>query len=137
MVATARAQRGSPPHSAGRGIALLIVVVAVAVNAASRQLTAAVSAVVTAAIPVLIARGVVRLLREQGVTGHAVAGGLAIYLSIGLVFAWIIGFVAPVDSTPCFAQHTSATEGTGCISAMTTTGFGDFSDATPSVIPFQ
>ena len=78
--------------------------------------------------------GLLRLLRERGVTLQAVAGALAIYLSVGLVFAWIIGFIAQVDSTPYFAQHTSGTEGDrGCFrfTTLTTTGFGDFSAATP------
>ena len=76
-----------------------------------------------------------RGLRERGVTVQAVAGGLAIYLSIGLVFAWIIGFITHVDSTPCFAQHTNGTEGDRVyfsFTTLTTTGFGDFSAAAPA-----
>ena len=66
---------------------------------------------VTAAVPVTLVGGLLRLLRERGVTLQAVAGALAIYLSVGLVFAWIIGFIAQVDSTTYFSQHTSGTEG--------------------------
>jgi hypothetical protein len=50
------------------------------------------------------------------------------------VFAWIIGFIAQVDSTPYFSQHTSGTEGdrvSFSFTALTTTGFGDFSAAIP------
>ncbi len=93
-----------------------------------------VTALVTAAIPVAIVGGLLRLLRERGVTLQAVAGALAIYLSVGLVFAWIIGFIAQVDSTPYFAQHTSGTEGDRVyfsFTVLTTTGFGDFSAAAP------
>ena len=114
---------------------MVAVVVAVATGAVSGQLTALVGAVVTAAIPVVISRGVVRLLRERGVTVQAVAGALAIYLAVGLVFAWIISFIAHVDSTPYFAQHTSGTEGERVyfsFTVLTTTGFGDFSAATPA-----
>ncbi len=117
------------------GIAMLAVVVAVATGAVSRQLTDAVGAVVTAAVPVVIFQGVVRLMRERGVTVQAVAGALAIYLSVGLVFAWIISFIAHVDSTPYFAQHTSGTQGDRVyysFTVLTTTGFGDFSAATPA-----
>ena len=76
----------------------------------------------------------VEILRERGVTVQAVAGALAIYLAIGIVFAGIINFIAQVDSTPYFAQHTSGTPGDPVyfsFTALTTTGFGDFSAATP------
>jgi len=117
------------------GIALLVVCVAVATGTAPWTVTYAVGAVVTAAIPLVIFRGVVRLLRNQGVTVQAVAGALAIYLAVGLLFAWIIGFIAHVDSTPYFAQHTSGTDGDRVyfsFTVLTTTGFGDFSAGTPA-----
>ncbi|MGB0096783.1 MAG: potassium channel family protein, partial [Solirubrobacteraceae bacterium] len=109
-------------------------IVLVATGAAPSQLTAAANAVITAAIPVVIVGGVLRLLRERGVTVQAVAGALAIYLAVGLVFAWIIGFIMHVNSTPYFAQHTNGTEGDRVyfsFTVLTTTGFGDFSAATP------
>ena len=77
---------------------MLAMVVAVATGTASRQLTDTVNAVVTAAVSVVIVRGLIRLLRERGVTVQAVAGALAIYLSIGLVFAWITS--SSLTSTP-------------------------------------
>jgi len=115
------------------GIAMLVAVVVVATGT-SRQLTEAISVVATAAVPVVIYGGVLRLLRERGVTVQAVAGALTIYLSIGLVFPWIVGFIAHVDSRRYFAQHTSGTEGIRVyfsFTVLTTTGFGDFSPATP------
>jgi Ion channel len=117
------------------GTVLLVMVIAVATGTAAWQLTDGVGAVVTAAIPLVIFRGVVRLLRDQGVTLQAVAGALAIYLAVGLLFAWIIGFIAHIDSTPYFAQHTSGTEGDRVyfsFTVLTTTGFGDFSAGTPA-----
>jgi hypothetical protein len=63
-----------------------------------------------------------------------VAGALAIYLCLGLLFAWIIGFISHVDSTLYFAQHKDGTEGDRVycsFTVLTTTGFGDFSPATP------
>ena len=134
-IGTARARREVRYRNAlvvGAGMAILILLVATGV--VGHQLTAAVIALVTAAVPVEIFRGVVRLLRERGVTVQAVAGALAIYLSIGLVFAWIISFISHVDSAPYFAQHTSGTEGDKVyfsFTVLTTTGFGDFSAATP------
>jgi hypothetical protein len=116
------------------GVVMIVVILGVATGKESRGLSAAVSAFVTAAVPVVIFRGVVRLLRDRGVTVQAVAGALAMYLSIGLVFAWIISFITQVDSTPYFAQHTNGTEGDRVyfsFTVLTTTGFGDFSAATP------
>src|SRR5262249_30879609 len=111
-----------------------VLIILVATGAAPRQLTDAANVLVTVAIPVAIAGGLLRLLRQRGVTIQAVAGALAIYLAVGLVFAWIIGFVTHVNSTFYFAQHTSGTEGDGVyfsFAVLTTTGFGDFSAATP------
>ncbi|MGZ6704190.1 MAG: ion channel [Solirubrobacteraceae bacterium] len=54
---------------------------------------------------------------------------MAIYLSVGLVFAAIIAFIAQVDSAPYLAQHTSGSEGDQVyfsFAVLTTTGFGDF-----------
>ncbi len=90
---------------------------------------------VTAGIPVALVRGLLRLLGKDGVTFNAVAGSLAIYLSIGLIFAWMVGFVAQVSGTPYFAQHTSGDQGDKVyysFTVLTTTGFGDFSPATPA-----
>jgi hypothetical protein len=117
------------------GVVLIVLIFPVATGAASRQFTAAVAVLVTAAVPASIVRGVLRLLREQGATYETVAGALAIYLAVGLVFAWIIAFIAHVSSTPYFAQHTSTTEGDQVyfsFTVLTTTGFGDFSAATPA-----
>lgn len=117
------------------GIVILAVVVVVATGVASRELTAVVSALVAAAVPLVIVRGLARLVRERGVTIEAVAGALAIYLSIGLVFAWIISFVVFIDPTPYFAQQTDGTEGERVyfsFTVLTTTGFGDFSAASPA-----
>jgi Ion channel len=89
---------------------------------------------VTAAIPIALVRGLLRLLGDRGVTVHAVAGSLAIYLSLGVIFAWIIAFVAEVAGTPYFTQGTSGTEGDKVyysFTVLTTTGFGDFTAAMP------
>lgn len=56
------------------GVAMIVLVVLVATGAVPRGFIEAANAVVTAAIPVVIVRGVLRLLRERGVTVHAVAG---------------------------------------------------------------
>jgi Ion channel len=134
-VATAREpQQVRSRRAVGVGVVMIVLIVLVATGAAPHQLTDAANVVITTAIPVVIVGGLLRLLRERGVTVQAVAGGLAIYLAVGLVFAWIIGFITHVDSTPYFAQHTNGTEGDRVyfsFTVLTTTGFGDFSAATP------
>lgn len=115
-------------------IVVAVLVVVVATGSVSPEIAAALIVFVVAATPVVIARGVLRLLNEDGVTGHAVAGALVIYLSIGLVFAWMIGFIAQVDSTPYFTQHWSGTQGDRVyfsFTTLTSTGYGDFAPATP------
>ncbi len=134
-VATARErQEVRDRWAVGVGVTMIVLIVLVATGAAPPELTEAANAIITAAIPVAIVGGVLRLMRERGATVQAVAGALAIYLAVGLVFAWIIGFITHVDSTPYFAQHTNGTEGDRVyfsFAVLTTTGFGDFSAATP------
>ena len=53
---------------------------------------------------------------------------------LGLLFAWIIGFITHVDSTLYFAQQTDGTEGDRLyfsFTVLTTIGFGDISAVTP------
>jgi hypothetical protein len=113
---------------------VIIAVVLVALGDTPRWFTAAFAAIVTAAIPVAMVRGLLRLLVERGVTVEAVAGAVAIYLMLGLIFAWVIAIVAQVGGgTQYFAQHTNGSEGDKVyfsFSVLTTTGFGDFTPAT-------
>ena len=77
--------------------------------------------------------GLVRLLREQGVTPQAVAGAVAIYLLLGVAFALAIGVGARLDDGPWFAQGTDGTTSDQLyfsFTALTTTGFGDLSAGT-------
>jgi hypothetical protein len=116
------------------GVVMVLAVVLIAVGTSPRWLTAIIAIAVTAAVPTVLVRGLLRLLRASGVTFNAVAGSLAIYLSTGLVFAWVIGFVAQVGTTPYFAQHAGTTVGDKIyfsFTVLTTTGFGDFTPATP------
>ncbi len=134
-VATSR-ERAAVRHrwSIVLGLVMIGIVILIAVGLAPKSLTAAVAIVITAGVPVALVRGLLRLLRTEGVTLNAVAGSLAIYLSVGLLFAWIIGFITEVSSTPYFTQHGTATEGDKVyfsFTALTTTGFGDFTPATP------
>lgn len=115
-------------------LAMIALIVLAATGAAPRDLIDLSNVLIAAAIPIVIVGGLLRLLRERGVTVQAVAGALTIYLSLGLLFASVIGFITHVDSTLYFAQHTDGTEGVRVyfsFTVLTTTGFGDFSPATP------
>jgi hypothetical protein len=117
----------------GLGLAMVIAVLLVGLGIAPRWLTVLIALVVTAGVPIVLARGLLRLLRMSGVTFNAVAGSLAVYLSTGLVFAWIVGFLAQVGSKPYFAQHATTSEGDKVyfsFTVLTTTGFGDLTPAT-------
>jgi hypothetical protein len=92
----------------------------------------ALSGVLAVAIPLSLVRGLLRLVSGEGVTLQAVAGALAIYLLIGLMFTWLIGLVTHLADTPYFAGGTSGTDGERAyysLSVLTTTGFGDFTAA--------
>lgn len=136
-VATAREQTETTRRREAVGVlvVMLLVIIGIAVGDIPKYVSAAVIALATAAIPVVISRGTVRLMSRRGVTIQAVAGALAIYLSIGLLFAWTIAFIAQVDtSTYYFAQHTSGNSSVWVyysFTVLTTTGFGDYSSATP------
>ncbi|MBV9004388.1 MAG: hypothetical protein JO181_06995, partial [Solirubrobacterales bacterium] len=89
-------------------------------------------ALVTLILPVSLSRGLLRLVRERGVTLQAVAGALAIYLLIGLAFASVIGFVADIGPPGFYAETTKATASSNVyysFTVMTTTGFGDLTAA--------
>jgi len=133
-LATGRAPRAIRRRRALSGALLaLVAVVVVALSAVPSEVDFLLSGLVAAAIPVAIVGGLLRLVDDRGVTTQAVAGALAVYVTIGLVFAWVIGFVARVGATPYFAQGTNGTESDHVyfsFTVLTTTGFGDFTAAT-------
>jgi hypothetical protein len=111
----------------------LILVISIWTGLLSDATTFVVGSVVVAAIPIALIGGLLRLINDQGVTVQAVAGAIAIYLLIAMLFASAIGFVTAVDSSPYFAQ---AHVNNGDLvyysfTVMTTTGFGDYTAAQP------
>ncbi|HMJ33391.1 MAG TPA: ion channel [Baekduia sp.] len=116
------------------GVAAALIVVGVATEVLPGAADFALAGLLAAAIPLSLAGGLARLVAGQGVTLQAVAGALAIYLLIGLMFAWSIGFVARVDSAPYFSQGTDGTASDWVYYSfvvLTTTGFGDLTAARP------
>lgn len=109
-----------------------ILVIALGIN--SEGVPQALSGLMIMAAVPIAATGVVRLVRERGgVTLQAVAGAIIVYLLAGLLFAFGYGVLADASSAPIF---TNGTDGTGSdrlyfsLTALTTTGFGDFVMAT-------
>jgi hypothetical protein len=111
----------------------LALVVAVGADLLPDAVTFACGGLLAAAVAGALVVGAVRLARERGVTLEAVAAGVAIYLLVGLLFAWVIRLAAAVSATPYFAGH-QATGGGAAVyfsfTVLTTTGFGDYVAAT-------
>ncbi len=134
VVATSRAS-----SNVRRPVAIVLLalasftVVGEAAGALSGAVLFAISGLLSAAIPLALVGGLIRLVRIHGVTPQAVSGALTLYLLVGLVFAWTIGFVAKVEDAQYFAQTANASTSQivyFSFTVLTTTGFGDLSAAT-------
>ncbi len=114
------------------GVAL-VVVVGVATGAVHAWGAFLVGTLVVALIPIALGGGLLRLIRDEGVTIQAVAGALAVYLLVGLLFASAISFAATVGNSSFFAEAGHVTNGDRVyysFTVLTTTGFGDYTTAT-------
>jgi len=113
------------------GAAGLLVVV-ISTGLVPPEGAAALSALAGTGASLALVGGLIRLVRRHGVTLQAVAGALAIYVQLGLIFAWLIGFVAYVSDKPYFAQGGDGSQSDRVyfsFTVMTTTGFGDLTAA--------
>lgn len=116
------------------GMCALLVVIAVATGLLSQGLTFLIFTFVLAGIPIGLVGGLSRLIRERGVTVQAVAGALAVYLLVGLLFAAVIAFVAAIENGSYFEQATRVSNGVRVyysFTVLTTTGFGDYTARHP------
>jgi hypothetical protein len=116
----------------GVGIVVLAVGVAVAIVGSRPALTFAASAVMLGVTAGVILAGLVRLVIERGVVLQAVFGALAVYVLVGLTFAFVIGAIATGRSGAYFESGTDATQSARTyysFTALTTTGFGDYTAA--------
>jgi hypothetical protein len=112
----------------------VLVVVGVAVGLFPLPIVLAANSFLTVGILLALVGGLLRLVRLHGVTIQVVAGALTIYVLTGLIFAWVVSFVADVGDGAYFAQGGNATEGERVyysFTVLTTTGFGDLTAATP------
>jgi hypothetical protein len=119
------------------GLGVAAVVLAAGITAAfvgpHPALTFAASSVLLALTAGVILAGLVRLVIERGVVLQAVFGALAVYMLVGLAFAFLIGTVATGAAGPYFESGTDATQSARVyfsFTALTTTGFGDYTAAT-------
>jgi hypothetical protein len=115
------------------GIAFLVVI-GIATGLVNAWGAFLVGTLVVALIPIALGGGLLRLIRDEGVTIQAVAGALAVYLLVGLLFASAISFAATVDSSSFFTEAGHVSNGDRVyysFTVLTTTGFGDYTTATP------
>jgi hypothetical protein len=136
VVATSREREGvRRRRTLAIGAVTAAVVLAIGVGALPKTLTFAIALALALLIPASLAGGLVRLVRQRGVTLQVVSGALAIYLLTGLLFAFAISLVATLTHQGYFVQG-----GDGSLSdrvyysftVLTTTGFGDYTAAHPS-----
>jgi hypothetical protein len=114
------------------GTTIVVITLLTALGVLPRWVTLGVGAVMTLAVPATLGGGLLRLVRERGATVQAVAGGIAIYLLLGLAFASAVGFIEAVESGQYFVQTAHATASDRVyysFTVLTTTGFGDFTAA--------
>jgi hypothetical protein len=116
-----------------RSLAVALVAGAVVLGTAVGWIPAVVSfgaaGLLALAIPAALIGGLLRLTRSEGVTLQAVAGAIAIYLLLGVLFAWVVAFAARVDSHPYFAGGETLADRPAVyfsFTVLTTTGFGDY-----------
>ena len=132
VLAVRSARLGHTLLRASRVLAVLLVVVGV-LNALTGGIGDGTARLCVAALlalgPPAVAVGILRDLRSSGrVEIHAIAGVLALYLLIGMAFAFLYGGINYVSSTPFFADNVPATV-SRCLyfsfTTLTTVGYGD------------
>ena len=136
VIATARENawsRDSRGFAAGSTVAAVVgLAVLVELEVVASWVSSAATAAAVLAVLVILTRGIVRLVRERGVTVQAVSGALTTYLLIGLEFALVVRVIVGISSHPYFAQVTNAAvtqsqEIYFSFTTLTTTGYGDLS----------
>jgi glucan phosphoethanolaminetransferase (alkaline phosphatase superfamily) len=93
--------------------------------------SAAVNILLVGVAPAVLAAGLVNDLRAQGgVALHTLAGVLAIYLLIGMFFAFTYGIVDAIDANALFVDRSDTTPAERLYFSfvtLSTVGYGDFS----------
>jgi Ion channel len=120
---------------AGGVLTIAVVAAGVAATVGHPKATSAfvVTAILLAGGAAVILAGLARLVGERGVVLQVVLGALAVYVLVGLIFAFVIGAVAVGASGWFFGSGTDATQSARAyysFTTLTTTGFGDLTAAT-------
>jgi hypothetical protein len=131
-VATSRARENVRRRRAlvVTGVGVLIFLITLT-GAASATVTFVFVTLIVAAIPVTLIGGLTRLIKQRGVTAQVVAGAVAIYLVVGLLFASVIATASRVENGAYFKQgnENDAVDVYYSFTVLTTTGFGDYTAA--------
>jgi hypothetical protein len=131
---TSNGARGRRRRASALAISLLVAGTALtAIGTLSATVVSATAGAFAIATVVAIGGGLLRLLREHGVTVQAVAGGLAIYALIGLVFSFAVDVAARAGDQKFFANGIDGQLSDHVyysFTVMTTTGLGDLAPAT-------
>jgi Ion channel len=132
-VRTARVQRlGVQLAAAAATLAVLASLVTwIAAGEIPYAFAAIVGLLLVAVAPPVLAAGLVTDLRATGhVSLHTLAGVLAIYLLIGMFFAFAYGVVDAIDASALFADRADSTASERLYFSfvtLSTVGYGDFS----------
>jgi Ion channel len=117
---------------AAAAIALLVALVATVTLIVDGKLPEAPAAIVSgllvAIAPMALAAGLLRDVRSMGVTLHTLAGVLAIYLLLGMFFAFLYGALGAIDASELFANVGAGTPADRLYFSfvtLCTVGYGD------------
>jgi ion channel len=115
------------------GILLVLVAVSAATGHASDQVARLADGLLVVLAPPAVVLGVLRGVRQRGVTVQAVLGVLCVYLLIGMLCASVFGAIDRVGGQPFFADGIAATT-SNCLyfsfTTLTTVGYGDLTART-------
>jgi hypothetical protein len=138
LVLALRAASVRPSIVRAAAAAALVVVALAVVKAAGAGIGEGAARLMNAALlavgPPAVALGIVRDLRASGhVRVEAVSGVLALYMLLGMAFAFAYGAMDQLGGTPFFSRGEEATV-SHCLyfsfTTLTTVGYGDFTAAT-------
>jgi hypothetical protein len=110
------------------GLVALGVAIAIAAEGLSQWIGSALGILLVVGTIAELVVGLMRLLRTRGVRVQAVAGALAVYLLLGLLFSLLVTVGAHVGHGDYFAQGTDGSQSQHvyyAFTTMTTTGYGD------------
>lgn len=124
--------RGNAVLRGGTTIAAIVAgvaaMVAIAAEGAPTWVGSAIGAGLVVGTMAELVTGMIRMLRDRGVTVQAVSGALAIYLLLGLFFSLLVSAAAHAGASDYFAEGTDGSQSQHVyyvFTTMTTTGYGD------------